>query len=504
MHVVSREEMQNIDQYTITHIGLGGPVLMENAGRAVYAAIEPELTPGKQVMVIIGKGNNGGDGFVVARLLMDSEVCVSTWLVADPQKITGDAAYHMNAYLTCGGTIFQVKDDPKRFARQLERSELIVDALLGTGVHGAPYPEYGEVIKQINHSSAEVVSIDLPSGVPANGESFTHPAVAADRTLTLECPKLAQFVLPAARSFGAVQVLPIGIPSIAYRESGIRRDLRMRSDVVRTLPWRDPFSHKGSHGKGLLIAGSTDMSGAAFFSAKSALRSGIGLLKVSVPNAIKPLIAGRLPETMFMPRDGISLDGVTGVAIGPGLGRDSHEEALVCRVVEESSAMPCVIDADGLIHLKHHLDLLTRRSVPAVLSPHPGEMAALTGNTVKEIESDRFNCSKAFAEKYHVYLVLKGKYTIITAPDGRQVVNPTGNAAMAKGGSGDILTGILLAFLLQHEQMMDAICNAVYVHGATADYLVEHGHSLLDVLATDVIEAIPPVLHHFYSETAHL
>ncbi|MCO7128219.1 NAD(P)H-hydrate dehydratase [Sporolactobacillus shoreicorticis] len=504
MHVVSREEMQNIDQYTITHIGLGGPVLMENAGRAVYAAIEPELTVGKQVMVIIGKGNNGGDGFVTARLLLDSGTCATTWLVADPQQITGDAACHMKAYLASGGTIFQVKDDPKRFARQLERAELIVDALLGTGVHGAPYPEYGEVIRQINHSSAEVVSIDLPSGVPANGESFTHPVVTADRTLTLECPKLAQFVLPAARSFGAVQVLPIGIPHIAYRETSVRRELRMRADVVRTLPQRDPFSHKGSHGKGLLIAGSTDMPGAAFFSAKSALRSGIGLLKVSVPDTIKPVIAGWLPETMFMPRNRISLDGVSGVVIGPGLGRQSHEETLVCQVVEESGAIPCVIDADALIHLKHHLDLLPRRSVPAVLSPHPGEMAALTGNTVKEIESTRFDCSKAFAEKYHVYLVLKGKYTIITAPDGRQMVNPTGNAALAKGGSGDILTGILLAFLLQHEQVMDAVCNAVYVHGAAADNLVDGGHSLLDVLATDVIEAIPPVLHDFYSETAHL
>ncbi|SFG97683.1 NAD(P)H-hydrate dehydratase [Sporolactobacillus nakayamae] len=500
MHVVSREEMRNIDQYTIAHIGLGGPVLMENAGRAVYAALEPDLKAGEQVTVVIGKGNNGGDGFVIARLLLDSEVCVSTWLVADPGKITGDAAYHMKAYLASGGKIMQVKDDQEGFRRQLEQAELIVDALLGTGVHGAPYPEYSAVISQINQSKAQVVSIDIPSGIPASGESFTHPAVIADRTLTLECPKLAQFVEHAARCFGTVHVLPIGIPRLAYRKAGVRREVRTRADVVRTLPVRDPFSHKGSHGKGLLIAGAAEMPGAAFFSAKAALRSGIGLLKVSVPDSIKPIIAGRLPETMFLSRDTISLEGLTGVAIGPGLGREHHVGLLVRRIVEESGAMPCVIDADGLFHLKNHLDLLRRRNVPAVLSPHSGEMAALMGMSVKDIESDRFTIAKMFAEKYHVYLVLKGKYTLVTAPDGRQVVNSTGNAALAKGGSGDVLTGILLAFLLQHKQMMDAACNAVYLHGAVADDLVGHTHSLLDVLATDVIDAIPPVLHRLYGD----
>ncbi|MCL1632350.1 NAD(P)H-hydrate dehydratase [Sporolactobacillus sp. CPB3-1] len=501
MHVVSREEMQSIDQYTIKQIGLGGPVLMENAGRAIYAAIEPDLSPETRVLVIIGKGNNGGDGFVVARQLLDSCAQAEVWLAVDPERITGDAAVHMNAYLASGGEMRQIEEEHEQFSAQLDRAHLIVDALLGTGVRGAPYPEYAAVIEQMNHSEAETVSIDLPSGVPANGESFDHPAVLANRTLTLECPKLAQFVLPAARYFGRVHVLPIGIPSAAYRAVGIQRRLRNRAEVIRTLPVRDPFSHKGSHGRGLLVAGAEGMPGAAFFAARSALRSGIGLLKVCVPDAVKPVIGAGVPEAMYMSRHQLNFESITGVAIGPGLGRGRDEEALVLRAVEESSEVPCVIDADALFHLKTHLDVLRARKVPAVLSPHAGEMARLAGVSVKEVERSRFALSQAFAQNNHVYLVLKGKYTIITAPDGRQSVNPTGNAALAKGGSGDVLTGILLAFLLQHEQIMEAVCNAVYVHGAAADELVKRGHSLLDVLATDVIEMIPPVLHQLYSDT---
>ncbi|MCO7177154.1 NAD(P)H-hydrate dehydratase [Sporolactobacillus kofuensis] len=501
MHVVSREEMRDIDRHTIAHIGLGGPVLMENAGRAVYTAIEPLITANEKVMVMIGKGNNGGDGFVIARLLLDSQACVDTWLMTPPECITGDAAYHMNVFLACGGHVHLVKQEQENFASQMNQADMIVDALLGTGIHGEPYPEYVEVINQINKSKAHVVAVDLPSGVPANGEMFTHPAVFADRTMTLACPKLAQFVQPAARYFGAVQILSIGIPQAVFRTLEIQRELRLRTEVIRSLPIRDPFSHKGSHGKGLLIAGSVQMPGAAFFSAKAALRSGIGLLKVSVPDQISAIIAGRLPETMFMPREEMNFEGVTGVAVGPGLGRATKEATLVRRVLESCGSMPCVIDADGLFHLKGLLNLLPKRSVPAVLSPHPGEMAYLLETSVSEVEQHRFSISQAFAKKYKVYLVLKGKYTLVTAPDGRQVINPTGNAAMAKGGSGDVLTGILLAFLLQHKQIMDAVCNAVYVHGAVADYLIQNGHSKLDVLATDLIDALPPVLHQLYNDT---
>ncbi|RYL87816.1 NAD(P)H-hydrate dehydratase [Sporolactobacillus sp. THM7-4] len=500
MRVVTREEMWAVDRYTIEKIGLGGPVLMENAGQAVYAAIRPRLKKDGKVIVVIGKGNNGGDGFVIARLLMDSPVRSETWLMTDIRKINGDAACHMNAYLAAGGAVHRVSEEPESFSEAVGQADLIIDALLGTGFHGTPYPDYLQVIEQINRSNAEVVAVDLPSGVPADGEPFTHQAVQADVTLTLACPKLAQFLQPAARFFGDVRTVSIGIPKVAFEHLNSRRKVVEREDVIRTLPRRDPFSHKGSHGKGLLIAGSKLMPGAAFFSAKAALRSGIGLLKVSVPDEIRPVIASRLPETMYMPRASIDFKGLSGLAIGPGLGREPEKAELVRRVLE-CTDLPCVIDADGLYHLKGLLDLLKDRTGPTVLSPHPGELAHLMDTSIQEIESNRFHMAKSFAEKYQIYLVLKGKYSIITAPDGRQAVNTTGNAALAKGGSGDVLTGILFAFLLQHKEVMDAVCNAVYVHGEVADNLVRTRHSLLDVLATDLIDHIPPVMHNLYHES---
>ncbi len=493
MHVVTREEMQAIDRYTIRQIGLGGPLLMENAGEAMYRELLPYLKQEEHVAVVIGKGNNGGDGFVLARRLLDDPVRVDVWLLPDPEQIEGDAAYHMRAFLASGGSVNAIGGDPDGFADNLSSADWIVDALLGTGFHGIPRPDYARVIDAVNHAPAKVVSVDLPSGIPADGGPFAHQAVSADLTLTLHCPKLAQFVRPAARFFGEVRTVAIGIPNAAARHVGVFRSLRTEADVRRTLPRRDPFAHKGDFGKGLLIAGSAGMPGAAFFAAKAALRSGIGLLRLSIPDKVRPVLAAELPETMLVARGETDLNSYDGIAVGPGLGRDPQRTESVRAVV--LADIPCVIDADGLFHLSPMKDLLKKRKSPTVLSPHPGEMARLAGTTIAQVENDRFGTARAFAEEYGVYLVLKGKYTIITAPDGRQAVNPTGNAALAKGGSGDVLSGILLAFLLQHRDPMDAVCNAVYLHGALADTLVTENHSMMDVLATDLIEEIPPVLH---------
>lgn len=497
MRVVTRGEMQEIDRYTIEQIGLDGTVLMENAGRAVYEAVAPELDEKTKVLTVIGKGNNGGDGFVVARYLLDSPADSQTWLLTDPDRITGDAARHMRAFLASGGIVHRAAEEPDVFSSQLGQADVIVDAMLGTGIHGTPYPEYVKAIGQINRSNAEVIAVDLPSGVPADGEPFTHEAVRADRTMTLGCPKLAQFTEPAARYFGDVRVLSIGIPAAAFSRRQLRRSVIDKSKVVRTLPERDPFAHKGSSGKGLIVAGSEQMSGAAFFAAKAALRSGIGLLKLCVPESARQAVAAQLPETMFMPRAQLDFEGTSGIAVGPGLGRDPDQAGLVRRAIEYD-AVPCVVDADGLYHLTGMLGLLKQRRRPIVLTPHPGEMARMTGLSVQDIENNRFRVAEAFAKEYGVYLILKGRYTIVTAPDGSQAVNMTGNPALAKGGSGDVLTGIVLAFLLQHDKAMDALCNAVYIHGAAADALVADGHSMLDVLASDLIDCLPLVLHRLY------
>lgn len=499
MHIVSRKEMQAVDHYTIEQIGLQGPLLMENAGRAFFAEFVQELGKDERIVVVIGKGNNGGDGFAVARHLLDTPHELQVWVMPEQAEITGDAAYHLHAFLQAGGEIRVVGSAPAQFAESIERATWIIDALLGTGIHGEPYPSYIEVIRRINRAPGRVAAVDLPSGVPADGIPFTHEAVKADITYTLQCPKLATYTQPAAECFGECHVVDIGIPDAAIKRQGFKRKVRTAADVIRTLPRRDSFSHKGSYGKGLLIAGSETLPGAAFFSAKAALRSGIGLLTLSVPDSVRPVIAARLPETMHMQRQALDYRHMTGIAIGPGLGREEEKAALV-RSVLEYDQVPCVIDADGLFHLKNYLGLLNERKSPVVLTPHPGEMARLLDVSIKDVESDRFGVSKAFAEKYQVYLVLKGRHTIVTAPDGRQTVNPTGNPALAKGGSGDVLTGIVFAFILQHEQIFDAICNAVYLHGAVADKLVRTAHSMLDVLASDVIDHIPAVLFDLYRD----
>ncbi|MFT8873113.1 MAG: NAD(P)H-hydrate dehydratase [Sporolactobacillus sp.] len=498
MHVVSREQMQAIDRYTVEDIGLGGPILMENAGRALAAALVGMLHDRDRVVIVIGKGNNGGDGFSLARQLLRRAVPPEVWVLPNAGEIHGDAALHMQAFCRSGGRLMQISGHPEQFNEQLQSADVIVDALLGTGASGAPRPEYAAVIGQLNKAQAAVVSVDVPSGIPANGESFAYAAVRADRTLTLQASKLAQFVLPAAAYFGQTQVLDIGIPAHAFSAIDVRRRVRTRADVQSSLPLRDPFAHKGTNGKGLLIAGSPLLPGAAFLAAKAALRSGIGLLTLAAPDSVRKSVAALLPEVMFTTQNDQAYDRFSAIAVGPGLGRSQEAERLVARALD--AELPCVIDADGLYHLKAMINRLKSRQQPVVLSPHPGEMACLCDCSVSQVESDRFGCSASFAKAFRCYLVLKGKHTIVTAPDGSQYVNETGNAALAKGGSGDVLTGLLLAFLAQHRNPFEAAANAVYVHGAAADALVSGGHSLLDVLATDVIEQLSPVLSQLYKE----
>ncbi|MTT33144.1 NAD(P)H-hydrate dehydratase [Terrilactibacillus sp. BCM23-1] len=500
MHIVSQEEMQALDRYTMDVIGLEGKVLMENAGQGIFRCLISKLKAQDQIAVIIGKGNNGGDGFVVARYLQNHNFATDVWLVEDQHLIKGDAAYHMNVFLNSGGKINGIISDSHHFKEHLSNYTVIVDAILGTGIKGCPRKAYLDVIHLINQAKARVVSIDLPSGVLANGEPFSHEAVYAKETLTLQYPKLCMYTQPAATFFGETDVIQIGIPKKAISHQGLKRRVWTKEDVKHTLPVRDPFSHKGTHGKGLLIAGSQDMPGAAILSATSALRSGIGLLWLSIADKAKQTVCSRLPEVLFESRESTDFSKYKGIAIGPGLGRSEDGEALLAQVLGEKD-IPLVIDADGLYHLTNHLSTLKTHQAPVVLTPHPGEMATLTGKSIKEVENDRFGISETFAKEHGVYLVLKGRNTIITSPSGEQVVNVSGNPALAKGGSGDVLTGIIFAFLLQHENPLNAISNAVYVHGAAADQLVKTNHSLLDVLASDLSLTIPTVLHDLYLDT---
>ncbi|MFC7394902.1 NAD(P)H-hydrate dehydratase [Scopulibacillus cellulosilyticus] len=499
MHIVSREEMQTIDQYAIGSIGLSGPILMENAGRAFFHYLKPFLGEGERIGVMIGKGNNGGDGFVIARQLIDQPCQADVWVVPEQKEITGDAAIHRDIFLRSGGSIKYVAEEPEVFQEKVKNYTLIIDALLGTGFRGSPKKPYQAVIQSINKADAAVIAVDLPSGVPADGGHFEHEAVRADYTFTLQCPKMGMYTQPGAVHFGQTKTIDIGMPSSAIHHANVTKQLWTKKDFISSLPKRTPFSHKGSFGKGILAAGSSNMPGACALAAKAALTSGIGLLSLYVPESIKPIIASHVAEAMYVSGD-IDWNMYDGIAIGPGIGRTASAEALLHDVLAQAEK-PLLIDADGLYHLKHYLPLLKNKPSPVILTPHPGEMARLTGLSVKEVENDRFSIASQFAKEYQVYLILKGKYTIVTAPDGMQAVNPTGNPALAKGGTGDVLSGMILAFMLQHHQLFPAICNAVYLHGAVSDQLVSKGHSQMDVTASDIINGIPMVLHDFESDT---
>ncbi|ATA59821.1 bifunctional ADP-dependent (S)-NAD(P)H-hydrate dehydratase/NAD(P)H-hydrate epimerase [Geobacillus stearothermophilus] len=499
--IVTAEEMYAIDREVAERIGISADSLMENAGQALFWALKKRIPPAAKVAVLAGTGNNGGDGFVIARMLKSYGYETDVWLVPPKEKVKGAARTALEVYERSGYAWIAYEGKERELAALLPHYDIIIDALLGIGVKGDVRPPYKEIIEQVNRSPAVVYAIDVPSGVPADGGE-AGMAVRADATLTVQCPKLGAYTFPAADYYGELTVVDIGIPPAAVQAKAAARFLWEKSDVVRTMPKRTRSSHKGTYGKLLIVGGSKAMAGAVTLAAKAALRSGAGLVTIAVPEAMYEAVANRVPEAMcrLWPAEGGAFAGaadwdgleIDAIAVGPGMGRTEGVRRLVNELVRQP--VPLVIDADALFFWGDYAELVRERSAPTVITPHPGEMARLLRRPVSEVERDRFGVSKRLAMEYGVYVVLKGPYTIVTAPDGAQYVNATGNPALAKGGSGDVLTGIVAAFLLQHEAVQPAVSNAVFVHGKAADWLVQHGHSPWDVLASDVVEALPAVL----------
>lgn len=501
LHAVTAKEMYEIDRCAIEEIGLPGTLLMENAGQSIVREIVPWLALDQRIAILIGSGNNGGDGFVIARQLLSKGYKVDALLIPSKEKIKGDARKHMEWFEASGYTVRPFNDQ-----NDLKKYSVLIDTMLGIGFKGELRQPYRDIIEACNDHECLKVAIDIPSGISADGGYECKTAFKANITVTLQSPKLSAFSYPEASYYGELIVADIGIPVKAYK--GIpQRKIWGASDVKGTLPIRNPNSHKGNHGKGLIIAGSVEMTGAPVLTARAAHRSGAGLLTAAVPASTHSIIASHLVESTFSvwpDSEGgfngeipIDLSSFNGLTIGPGIGRSEGARVLVREVVSETS-VPLVIDADGLYHLSTCLNLLKgNREGPVIVTPHMGEMSRLTGLPISEIEANRFEISKRFAMEFGVYVVLKGPYTLITTPDGKQFVNTTGNSALAKGGSGDVLTGIILGLVLQSEKVEEALCNAVYIHGKAADQLVETTHSSMDVLASDIIETLPSIFRTF-------
>jgi NAD(P)H-hydrate epimerase len=502
MRVLNSAQMREADRRTIDDIGIPSLVLMENAGRQTVAAMEAvhsDLSE-RQVAVLCGRGNNGGDGFVVARTLAQRGVDVSVFLLGRVADVRGDARTNLEILGRLGITVVEVADSQ---AWELHFSEvsdctLIVDAIFGTGLNAPLSGLIETVVADVNASGIPIVAIDLPSGLSADSPEPIGPSIEAGLTVTLAAPKLPLVLPPAEMRAGDIVIADIGIPGeVLESVDGPRVDLLTRGSMRELITPRTADSHKGDYGRVLIVAGSLGKTGAAHLSAIGALRSGAGLVTIATPASCQRVIAAMAPEYMTEAlsetADGLDAEGVDRVlewardvvAIGPGLGAAASTREFVRQLVDRAT-MPMVIDADGLNAFAGDPDRLAgREGRDVIITPHPGEMGRLVGMSTDEVQSSRLEVARNFAGAHHVYVVLKGHRTLIATPDEKVFINPTGNPGMATGGTGDVLTGMIAAWLAQLLDAEAACKLAVYLHGMAGD-LAEADEGEVSMTASDV------------------
>lgn len=512
MYLVSAEQMRAIDRHTIEEIGIPGPVLMENAGRAIAQAIRDrwpvDKKQAKPWLVLVGKGNNGGDGVVAARQLIEAGIPAELVYAVDPQSLSGDAALQRDiaAKLRIPSMVYTAQ--PGRI--QWQQYAGVIDGLLGTGTSGPPKEPYASLIREANASGLPIVAIDLPSGMHADTGEVFDPCIRATLTVSLGFLKIGLTQYPAAELAGETIVQPIGIPSFLAEQWPVRTKLTDEA-VIRDLiggPWppaRSPNAHKGTYGHVLVAASSRTYSGAGWLTAKAALRAGSGLVTWALPDTLIRSLAGHLPEAILtgVPDDGQgnwaadSADTIVHMAnersvlaIGPGIGRFAEEREWL-RTIWEQTRVPMVADADALNILAeaNGLEQWKRPSVPVVLTPHPGEMARLTGMSTRDVQRDRVGLARSFATTHEVTLVLKGARTVIATPNGDVFVNATGNPGMATAGSGDVLTGIIAGLIAQGFPSDQAAVLGVYWHGLAGDRVAQT-RTMASIISSDLIEAL--------------
>ena len=513
MKLVTAEEMRSIDVYTIQEVGVPGVVLMENASLGVVHAIEgfrDENIPSSHrpftVSIFVGRGNNGGDGLVVARHLANRGYNVRTYLMAEPDKFAGDALTNLqiahNMRLPMEYILSAEQLDIHK--KDIAASDLLVDAIFGTGLKGAVRGLAASVIEFLNSTGVPVIAIDLPSGLEAGKGRIEGSCVRATVTVTMALPKRGLLLYPGAGFVGELQVVDIGVPPEVVESQNIPVDLIQAPDAAKLLPARPRDAHKGTFGRVLVLAGSVGFTGAAAMASESALRVGAGLVTLGIPESLNPIMEVKLTEVMTRPlaetesmslaiasRDEIMelVDGADAVALGPGISRDPETVSLVQSLCKEIR-IPKVIDADGLNALAENRAIHKELGDDTILTPHPGEMARLMGCSVADVQSDRIEIARNFARENGVILVLKGAPTVTADPEGMAYVNSTGNPGLASGGTGDVLTGAIAGFLAQGLEPRDAAILGVYLHGLAGD-LVATTIGEAGMLAGDVLNHLP-------------
>ena len=506
MKVTTAAEMREIDRATTDRFGVPSLTLMENAGSAVAQFILHNYSTANRVVVICGRGNNGGDGFVVARKLHRAGRVVEVLLLAPRIELRGDALAMFERLPLRPIEVTGSVELKAESSRSLANCDLMVDAILGTGLKPPVTGLYAEAIALMNRSDKPVIAVDIPSGAdsdamaPQNGSGMVH----CDAIVTFTSPRPAHVF--GELTNGPIVVAPIGSPPAAI-VSALNLEVTTPRDFAGLLAPRKRDSNKGMYGHVLITGGSLGKSGAAAMAGMAALRAGAGLSTVATPLRVLSSVTSFAPELMTEPLQETPSGSIavaaaeserfinlmkpmTVVAIGPGIGRHPETVQFVHEAVHQAK-VPLVLDADGLNAFEHQTHLLDGRKRPLILTPHPGEMARLTDLSIKAVQADRINVARNFARDHHLVLVLKGDRTVVALPDGSAWINPTGNPGMATGGTGDILTGMTAGIVAQmpHDYARAAIA-AVYLHGLAGDVAEERmgEHSLT---ATDLLDGLP-------------
>jgi ADP-dependent NAD(P)H-hydrate dehydratase / NAD(P)H-hydrate epimerase len=509
MYLVTAAEMRSFDASAIHDYGIPGVVLMENAGRTTFQMLKKHLggdVRDLRVAVVAGPGNNGGDGFVIARYLIDHGADVGTFLLCPREKIQGDALINLQVLERITQNVFRISDSESqdRAICQWQECDVIVDAILGTGLSSEVRSPYKEAIEGINTASAVILSVDLPSGLDADTGEVRGCAVKADLTATYGFRKLGTALYPGIIYCGAIELVDISIPLPAVEKNPPKTMLYTVPDAEQYRLLRlNAEAHKGNFGHLLVIGGAPGKTGAPEMAGRAAARVGAGLVTVGVPASLNPILEAKLTEEMTAPLP----ETVTGflgeasverilslaqgklcVVLGPGMSIEGGIPQLV-RMILESYEGWLLIDADGLNALADDPEVLKTTAARVVVTPHPGEMGRLIGKSSFDVQADRVGVARRFATEYGVWVVLKGAGTITASPDGAVTINSTGNPWMASGGQGDALSGILGGLLVQDILPEEALPFGVYLHGLAADNLLEK-YGPAPILATDVIEEL--------------
>lgn len=508
MIVLSPERMKQYDTYAIKTWGIPSAVLMENAGRSTYRLLKEDYLQGRRRMAVFcGRGNNGGDGFVIARYALRDGFDTSVFLLAEPGALKGDALLNMELYRALGGKVSAVADNPGRAAEGVKEGDIIIDAIFGTGLTKEVRGAEQVVIEEINRSGKPVIAVDIPSGLDGLRGIPLGNAIRALHTYTYGHPKLGHLLYPGASYTGRLTVIDISLPASAQAALGIDAS-SVNGDMIRRFYRKRPAdAHKGMFGNCAVIAGSTGKAGAAVMATLAALKIGAGLVTLVIPEALRQVAAAKLTEAMTYPvADGgkgfftaASFDEAKAFAadkdvilMGPGIGGAEETAAFVRRLYTELEK-PFVIDADGINAFDGYADLLKERKGKAMFTPHPGEFGRLVHMGPKEVNADRLSVGRRFAEEHGIGLVLKGRPTITFSAEGEAFVNPTGNPALSKGGAGDVLTGFIGGLAGQGYTLTEAAVFGVYLHGYIADTWAETSTDM-DLLAGDLIPGVGPAL----------